>query len=135
MKPNGRRKLLSASLGVATVTYVLATASCHKEAPATGNLVAPPPTETEPPLVGNLPAPPEVEDAGSAENASGAATSDAGVAVLAVEPRDAGRTKDAGRGAVKAPVTLPKPPPVTGNLPAPPGRTTTAPPITPKRTK
>ncbi|MCA9586259.1 MAG: hypothetical protein KC657_12960 [Myxococcales bacterium] len=134
MKPNGRRKLLSASLGVASVTYVLATASCHKEAPATGNLVAPPPTETEPPLVGNLPAPPEVEDAGQPDDASAATTSDAGVAVLAVDPRDAGHAKDAGHGA-KTPVPLPKPPPITGNLPAPPSRTTKAQPITPKRTK
>ena len=35
----------------------------------------------------------------------------------------------------KTPVPLPKPPPITGNLPAPPSRTTKAQPITPKRTK
>jgi hypothetical protein len=49
----GRRKLLVASIGVATVSYALLT-SCDRP-PISGNLPSPPP---QPPVVGNLPAPP-----------------------------------------------------------------------------
>ena len=58
--PTRRRKLLVASIGVATVSYV---AIACRETPVSGNLPAPPPTET-PPVTGNLPAPPPPTDAG-----------------------------------------------------------------------
>ena len=84
-----RRKLLSASVGVAAVSYVLG-AACGGETtgsssgnPTSGNLPAPPPTvirdaadEQLPPVSGNLPAPPPM-DAGDGGDAD-AATSDAG---------------------------------------------------------
>lgn len=65
--PNRRRKILVASIGVATVSYV-ALAGCNKETPISGNLPSPPPTQ-EPPVVGNLPAPPPPEDAAPADAA------------------------------------------------------------------
>ena len=56
-----RRKLLVASVGVASISYVVA--ACGKDQrPVSGNLPAPPPTETTP-IAGNLPAP-EPIDAG-----------------------------------------------------------------------
>ena len=60
--PSRRRKLLVASIGVATVSYV---AIACRETPVSGNLPAPPPPTETPPVSGNLPAPPPpAEDAG-----------------------------------------------------------------------
>jgi hypothetical protein len=72
------RKLLVASIGVATVSYVLACQTTE----TSGNLVAPPPTEAGKDVrddiisSGNLVAPPPPEDAGDSGNPSDA--SDAG---------------------------------------------------------
>lgn len=77
-----RRKLLVASVGVATVSYVLLTA-CGKEntPPVSGNLPAPPPTDPIP-VTGNLPAPPPVDAAPLAQEPSGTdAGADAGKAL------------------------------------------------------
>ena len=68
-----KRKLLVASVGVATVSYVALT-GC-KETPISGNLPAPPPPDAgsprerppppdTPPVVGNLPAPPPIDTPG-----------------------------------------------------------------------
>jgi hypothetical protein len=96
MEPR-RRKLLVATVGVATVSYVLTNAAC-KGSTTSGNLVAPPPPDVtdagepdRPPISGNLPAPPDV----------------------AVDTTVPGDTSDA------AEVT-PDRPPISGNLPAPP---------------
>lgn len=51
-----------ASVGIATVSYVLA--ACGKDQhPVSGNLPAPEPTQTTPPVTGNLPAPPPMDAA------------------------------------------------------------------------
>ncbi len=77
MQKRERRKLLAATAGVAAVSYVL---GCNPT-PTSGNLPAPPPTETVPPTSGNLPAPPPVDasaDAGaSGDAAAGDAATDA----------------------------------------------------------
>ncbi|HVH45605.1 MAG TPA: hypothetical protein VM925_24795 [Labilithrix sp.] len=63
-----RRKLLVASVGIASISYVLA---CSKsQQPVTGNLPAPPPTETTP-ISGNLPAPEPMDAAPPLERDSG----------------------------------------------------------------
>jgi hypothetical protein len=62
MRPPSPRKLLVASVGVATVSYALV--ACDKP-PVTGNLPAPPPPPPSIPIVGNLPAPPPPPDAGA----------------------------------------------------------------------
>lgn len=57
-----RRKLLVASVGVASISYVLA--ACGKDQhPVSGNLPAPEPTPTITPISGNLPAPEPVDAA------------------------------------------------------------------------
>lgn len=59
-----------ASVGIATVSYVLA--ACGKDQhPVSGNLPAPEPTPTQttPPVTGNLPAPPPVDAAPTAPTA------------------------------------------------------------------
>lgn len=63
MDKTRRRKLLVASIGVATVSYVVAEAGCRTSTITSGNLPAPPPADTAPPppVVGNLPAPPPME--------------------------------------------------------------------------
>jgi hypothetical protein len=64
MRPPSPRKLLVASIGVATVSYTLV--ACEPP-PISGNLPAPPPPPPPPtvPIVGNLPAPPPPPDAGA----------------------------------------------------------------------
>lgn len=93
MRRPSPRKLLVASIGVATVSYTLA--ACDKP-PVSGNLPAPPPPPTTP-IVGNLPAPPPPPpDAGAPPSAS-----DAGIPVPPVvgnlpappPPPDAGQTQ------------------------------------------
>jgi hypothetical protein len=66
-RPGRRRKILVASIGVATVSYVVLTAC--RETPISGNLPAPPPPTDNPPVVGNLPAPPPPEDAAAPDAA------------------------------------------------------------------
>jgi hypothetical protein len=57
-----RRSLLVASVGIATVSYVLA--ACGKDQhPVSGNLPAPEPTPSVTPVTGNLPAPPPMDAA------------------------------------------------------------------------
>lgn len=113
------RKLLVASVGVATVLY-----ACEKKDPyPPGNLMAPVPTfdaapappETAPPTSGNLMPPPEPSIAdhppGNLMPPPLPEPPDAGA------PRDAGAKKDAG------PPPKPKAPPhPPGNLMPPPGR-------------
>jgi hypothetical protein len=59
------RKLLVASVGVATINYVAIACNGLTDSPTnpptSGNLPAPQPTETAPPTSGNLPAPPPVD--------------------------------------------------------------------------
>ena len=81
-RPSRRRKLLVASIGVATVSYVVLTAC--KETPISGNLPAPPPPTDNPPVVGNLPAPPPPEDAAKPD--ATAAESDGGAGFATPPP-------------------------------------------------
>lgn len=75
-----RRKLLVASIGIASVSYVVGTA-CLSDGVTSGNLPGPPPGDGSaadtgiPPTSGNLPAPPppdasDASDAGDAGDAS-----------------------------------------------------------------
>lgn len=85
-----RRKLLVASLGLASVSYVLACGK--KDIPVSGNLPAPPPTETTP-ISGNLPAPPPPEADAEADT-----DADAGpTAAQADAGKATGKAKDAGK--------------------------------------
>lgn len=105
------RKLLVASVGVATVSYVLACTDQHRQ--RTGNLVAPEPSEE--PQVGNLVPPPE-PDAGDPPE-----TTDTGGS-----PLDAGKL-DAGK--IHVPTRHQPIEPPVGNLMPPP----LPPPPPPKR--
>ncbi|HVH45606.1 MAG TPA: hypothetical protein VM925_24800 [Labilithrix sp.] len=74
-----RRKLLVASVGIASVSYVVGVACIENS--TSGNLPAPPPSDGStvdrgpPPTSGNLPAPPPAPDA--ATDASDAGDADA----------------------------------------------------------
>jgi hypothetical protein len=83
-----RRSLLVASVGIATVSYVLA---CGKQQPVSGNLPAPEPTQSTPPVTGNLPAPPPMDAAATPTTTSTAPT----------PPTSASATPDAGKTAPK----------------------------------
>ncbi len=68
-----RRKLLVASVGVASISYVVA--ACGKDQrPVSGNLPAPPPTPSVTPISGNLPAPEPIDAAPPPSPDSGPAT-------------------------------------------------------------
>lgn len=73
-----RRKLLVASVGIASISYALA--ACGKTHPISGNLPAPDPTPpTATPIVGNLPAPEPIDAAPPPEpDAAAAAKKDGG---------------------------------------------------------
>lgn len=119
------RKLLVASVGVATVLY-----ACEKKDPyPPGNLMAPvpaldaapAPSETAPPTSGNLMPPPEPSIAdhppGNLMPPPPPEPSDAGA-----KKKDAGATRDPGKhdGGAAPKATAPPHPP--GNLMPPPGR-------------
>jgi hypothetical protein len=68
-----RRSLLVASVGIATVSYVLA--ACGKDQhPISGNLPAPDPTPSVTPVTGNLTAPPPMDAAPTPMDAAPTAT-------------------------------------------------------------
>ncbi|MBI5517664.1 MAG: hypothetical protein HY909_28090 [Deltaproteobacteria bacterium] len=98
MENTKRRKLLVASLGVATLSYVMVEAGCRPNPPVSGTLPAPPETT---PISGNLPAPPPPDV----------------VQQRPPEPTPISGNLPAPPPQVQQP---PEPPPISGNLPAPP---------------
>lgn len=105
-----RRKLLVATVGVATVSYAMALAACGKEnTPVSGNLPAPPPPDTATsPVSGNLVAPTPPDAAAPSPVTGNLPAPPPPVSPIATSP-DAG---PAGTGKS----------PVSGNLVAPPRR-------------